>query len=559
MNATIAILCIIIVVLLSIIGYLSIKLNDTPTSVSLLVNGNPFPYASIGITNSTGLHLTQVVINDSLGFSYLVSSWNTNGMISLALPIFNNFDHLDIYASDGESSMMTVQMVNVNQTIVFQYLYGTAPTSFTFQTVTPSSDDIQPVYNTSNYKYLVTSPVLVNGDPFPDSILLYNNTLSSQSVEPLTITSFYITDSGRNTYLNTNTNTSITEKMNINANLLIQFIYPILPFQYVQINMQDTNHESHDIVLYNHHHSVIITYSANVDPSAFVLSKTMVQKRQPCHSEFVNSSPSIWPNGSVLKVGFLDGEEWQQAYVGYIVQKYLTPLVNLTFQFTLGQISDSDTSYQIRISFDENKGSYSLTGTKSAEIHYHPNSTIPIRPQPASMNFGWTDAPVQYPFLFHGKRYTTPSEFPQGGYGFMDSNGNAYGTTILHQFGHALGMSHEHSTPFGHSFRYDKEAVYEELRMNKWTKEAIETQVVSLEVKKENDFDYFSIMKYTIDTLQLEPPVSADMELWATTANYSFSPCDMAYLANAYPGKMITATCSKADHRVPVHPVVITN
>jgi hypothetical protein len=257
--------------------------------------------------------------------------------------------------------------------------------------------------------------LLVTGDAFPDSILLYNNTLSPQSTEPLTLTSVYITDSEGNTYLDTDSNTTISKKMNIKANLLIKFTHPIQNKEYVQINLQDTNNESYDIVLYNNNESIVITYSANVDSSAFVLSKTSVKKREPCRAEFHKPlfhpsasfmSSSIWTNGSTLKVGFMGGQEWQQAYIGYIVQKYVTPLVNLTFQFIIGQIPPTDTSYQIRISFDEKGGSYSLMGKESSMITYQPSSATPIVPQPASMNFGWTDAPFNYSFLFNGKRYT---------------------------------------------------------------------------------------------------------------------------------------------------------
>ena len=57
------------------------------------------------------------------------------------------------------------------------------------------------------------------------------------------------------------------------------------------------------------------------------------------------------------------------------------------------------------------------------------------------MNFGWFDAPFLYTFIVNDVSYTTPSFFYRGGY-------DGIGGTIIHEFGHALGMKHELQSPF---------------------------------------------------------------------------------------------------------------
>ena len=112
-----------------------------------------------------------------------------------------------------------------------------------------------------------------------------------------------------------------------------------------------------------------------------------------------------WAQNRVLKVKFLGGHP----VVCKKVQEHAlewTKYVNITFQFI------ATGPAEIRIAFDRSDGSWSFMGTD--------NLTIPTeRP---TMNFGWLNP---------------------------DSDAPTYASVVLHEFGHTLGMIHEHQSPAG--------------------------------------------------------------------------------------------------------------
>jgi hypothetical protein len=102
-----------------------------------------------------------------------------------------------------------------------------------------------------------------------------------------------------------------------------------------------------------------------------------------------------WINGSTLRVNFLQGSESQRDMVREIAPEW-TRHTNLKFEFT------DDPRAEIRVTFDSNDGAWSYVGTD--------NSRIPLHA--ATFNLGWQDEAV-----------------------------------ILHEFGHMIGMAHEHQNP----------------------------------------------------------------------------------------------------------------
>ena len=588
---TIAILSIIIIVLL--------LLMLLPKSTEVL-NGDPFPHNKIVvITNQTIKTLQNIIISDSQGNSYpYTSTWLPGKSISLAIPVFNNYDHLDIYGAEMNDTTIVSEvcfhMVNIDHTVVYHYLYGTPATTVTCSASTSSVNAIQPLFLYDNTTYTETGQKLSNGDMFPQQFVLYNNTGatvltnsdnqsgSNPNADKLVITTLYITDSAGNTYLDVQNNRTFDQKKNtttadlLKSQLIIRFDHPIQPTEYVQMYLEDSEQNSYDIVIHNHNDKAVISYSSNMDSTAILIVKLPEQRREPCRSLFAKPvvepgasflSSSLWPNGSTIKVGFYSGEPWQKAWIAKVVHDRIVPYVNLTFNFVFDNMPTLtvDTSYQIRISFDPTSGAWSNMGIQSSWINYKPGTTEPINPQPASMNFGWMDAPASYTFTYDGTTYTTPTTFNNGGYGGVDVNGNGYGTTIVHEFCHALGMQHEHTTPFGNPFNYDKKAVYEQYSAppNNWSREQIDIQVLQFDsalLSNGSNFDYMSVMKYTTDTNLLQQPVSFQVATWANTANYKLSNCDIVYLSRMYPGKPISVTCSLADHPLPTAaPIVISN
>lgn len=111
-----------------------------------------------------------------------------------------------------------------------------------------------------------------------------------------------------------------------------------------------------------------------------------------------------WTNGQTLRIGFLDGDDWQKGQVRQYAVEWCR-YANLTFAFD----PPLNSPCEILISFME-PGSWSQLGTYSLL-----KTALPI-PE-ASMNFGW---------MWYG----VPEEDLRA--------------TILHEFGHALGLVHEH-------------------------------------------------------------------------------------------------------------------
>ncbi len=111
-----------------------------------------------------------------------------------------------------------------------------------------------------------------------------------------------------------------------------------------------------------------------------------------------------WPAGMALRVHFLAGERAVQRHVEEIVAEW-SQHANIQFVFGAGPEAE------IRISFNPNSGSWSYMGTDCSL------SQLAGRP---TMNLGWLTP-------------TTPLV--------------EYRRVVLHEFGHALGLVHEHLSP----------------------------------------------------------------------------------------------------------------
>ena len=194
-----------------------------------------------------------------------------------------------------------------------------------------------------------------------------------------------------------------------------------------------------------------------------------------------------WPNDSVLRVHFMDGDPAVQAKVEEVAYTWCK-YCNLRLKFV------DDPQAEIRISFNQT-GSWSYIGTDAR--------WIPAA-QP-TMNYGWL----------------TP-----------DSADSEYERVVIHEFGHAFGLIHEHQNPGG-EIPWNKPSVYDYYGgpPNNWSKEQVDTNLFEKYAEDQvrfTGFDPDSIMLYPIPN---EFTVG-DFEVgW----NRSLSETDTRFIGTIYP------------------------
>ena len=170
---------------------------------------------------------------------------------------------------------------------------------------------------------------------------------------------------------------------------------------------------------------------------------------------------SKWKSGDVITISFLDGDQAVQSRVKQVAQTWTSPqLANLTFDF---RKNTNDTAVRISFKYD---GSWSTIGTTCRQVT---DKTEP------TMNYGWL----------------TPQ-----------STDEELRRVVLHEFGHALGLIHEHQNPGG-VIPWNKDNVYRDLSQppNSWSKEDIDHNMFEPYAKSETNFtkvDGKSIMMYPI-------------------------------------------------------------
>jgi hypothetical protein len=167
-----------------------------------------------------------------------------------------------------------------------------------------------------------------------------------------------------------------------------------------------------------------------------------------------------WRQKANITISFLDGKPKIQNKVKAVAQEWLGPgMANLKFSFR----KNNDTL--IRISF-KYEGSWSTIGTTCEQVS--------DKSQP-TMNYGWLDE---------------------------NSPDDEVRRVVLHEFGHALGLIHEHQNPGG-VIHWNRKNVIEDLSKppNKWPLGVIEHNMFEPYKKKETNYtmlDPHSIMMYSI-------------------------------------------------------------
>lgn len=198
-----------------------------------------------------------------------------------------------------------------------------------------------------------------------------------------------------------------------------------------------------------------------------------------------------WAKSSVINVGFLDGDKDVQARIKAAVKEWTAPdTAQLRFVF-LNDAKKAD----VRISFTR-KGSWSTIGTSCKTV---------ASDQP-TMNFGWLNA---------------------------NTDNQELRRVVLHEFGHALGLIHEHQNP-AKPIPWNKEQVRKDLMgaPNNWSEEVVQTNMFDAYAKSETNYtsvDTKSIMMYPIPASWVTDPK------FIAGFNDDLSPTDRTFILKQYP------------------------
>ncbi len=198
-----------------------------------------------------------------------------------------------------------------------------------------------------------------------------------------------------------------------------------------------------------------------------------------------------WETGQTIRVKFLNGSNFVQSKVRQYAVEW-EEHANIKFEWV-----SSSSSANIKIAFNEGEyagitGSWSYLGTDS-------------NLEPHSMHFGWFN------------NNTSDTEFRR---------------TTIHEFGHALGLIHEHQNPVA-GINWDREAVYAYYAgaPNYWTKDQVDHNLFrryETNVSNYSEYDPLSIMHYPI-------PAEHTLDGVAVGSNTRLSETDKAFIGRIYP------------------------
>jgi serralysin len=183
-----------------------------------------------------------------------------------------------------------------------------------------------------------------------------------------------------------------------------------------------------------------------------------------------------WEKGQTIKIAFMKDpvtyqgqtldpqySEQKADFVKKTIKTHMNPLLNLNFEWDV-DISNSD----IRIMFVPELGAWSYIGTDNTGIK---------KDQP-TMNLGWVDDDTNF-------------DSPQY---------KGTGIVVLHEFGHMIGMIHEHARADS-NLQWNKPVIYKALGgpPNNWSHQQVDQQVFqtySVDSFNGSVYDPSSMMHY---------------------------------------------------------------
>jgi hypothetical protein len=196
----------------------------------------------------------------------------------------------------------------------------------------------------------------------------------------------------------------------------------------------------------------------------------------------------LWDNGKRVRCLFLDGDASVKAKVAGVAKDW-EAISNLTLDFVASGAAE------VRISFLEKGFSWSTVGLDAL--------TVPKTK--ATMNFGWLEP-------------TTAMR--------------EYQRVVRHEFGHALGMIHEHQNPDAlGKIPWDKPKVYAYYAQQGWSKADVDFNIFTVYDEDSTNFTSFdstSIMEYAV-------PDSLTIGSYSIGWNTELSATDRDFMARQYP------------------------
>lgn len=198
--------------------------------------------------------------------------------------------------------------------------------------------------------------------------------------------------------------------------------------------------------------------------------------RRDGRTRAISPRGKAWINGSTLRVRFMGGSGTQRSKVR-TQARWWEEACNLSFDF------DDAPDAEIRIGFDASDGAWSYLGTDCRRI---------------------------------------PFDEPTMNLGFLD------GGTAAHEFGHAIGLAHEHQNPAG-GIQWNETIVIREMAKspNFWDEATTRHNILkkySVDQVNGTDFDRDSIMLYWF-------PASWTLNGIGTEANEVLSAMDRDFVA----------------------------
>lgn len=198
----------------------------------------------------------------------------------------------------------------------------------------------------------------------------------------------------------------------------------------------------------------------------------------------------FWRGGEAIRVKFLNGDPTLQNRVRNAANEWMQ-YANVRFTY-VGASDPAD--IKIGFKWNNDSGSWSRFGKDCRGVAQNA----------PSMNYGWFDAS------------TTDEDIR---------------ATTLHEFGHALGLIHEHQSPAA-NISWNRPAVYDYYaRTNGWSTQKVDQQVFAKYSASQTNytaFDPASIMEYAI-------PAELTTDGFSVGWNTVLSNTDKSFIGGTYP------------------------